>query len=121
MENLMRNDGRLSAMFETKVAAMARSLIDQFAINFINDSKNGRDYNEVYKQAPLHKVQQKLDPPRLDESGTAALVDSAESARAKRKARLSTAMKGKVSSPCQRHSTNYRRSLGERRNEFCNS
>jgi hypothetical protein len=97
MENLMSNDGRLSAVFERKVAAIARSLIDQYAANFIKDSKRGQDYDDVPKYVPQQREEQQMGLPREDDSGTALQADSAEAAKARRKAKLSAAMKGRPS------------------------
>lgn len=94
MDDLMRNGGRLSATFETKIAAMARSLIDQYAVSFTNDSIKGQGCN---KYTPLHNGQHKTNSQKRDECSAEVLADSTEAAIARKKAKLSIAMKGKPS------------------------
>ncbi len=95
MNNLMQNDGRLSATFETKVAGMARSLIDQYATKFVKDSNKEQDDSNGSKQEPLLKERRKNGPQIRCETTTDPEND-AEAARARRKAKLSAAMKGEL-------------------------
>lgn len=108
MNNLMQNDGRLSAAFEIKVTAMAHALIDQYAAKFVKDSKHDSLLEERHK----------IDPQNQLEPGT-GLEYSAEAAKARRKAKLSAAMKGKLVTIIISVSSKYHRSLGQGRDGFC--
>lgn len=96
MNDLMQNDGRLSANFEIKVAVVARSLIDQYAAKFVKESKKGHCDSEDSKNELVLKENSKFDTenrrePRSD------LQSSAKAVTASRKAKLSAAMKGELS------------------------
>lgn len=47
MTNMLKNDGRLSTVFEDKVAAMAQSLVDQFAEEVLRNSKRVKNLGDI--------------------------------------------------------------------------
>lgn len=98
MNNLMQNDERLSATYETKVAAMACSLIDQYAAKFVNKSSKGQGHPDGFKHESISKEAHKMDSPKQSEPSIRFLGNSAEVATTSRKAKLSAAMKGESSS-----------------------
>jgi len=118
MNNLMQNDGRLSATFEIKVAAMARSLIDQYAAKFVKDSNKGLDNPEESKYESLLKEKHRIDPKNQLEP-RAGVEHSGEATKARRKAKLSAAMKGKLVTILVSLSSKCHRSLGQGRDGFC--
>jgi hypothetical protein len=98
MNNLMQNDGRLSATYETKVAVMASSLIDQYATKFVNESSKGQGRPDGFKHESMLEEAHKMDIPKQSEPSTHFLGNSTEAARASRREKLSAAMKGELSS-----------------------
>jgi hypothetical protein len=94
MNNLMQNDGRLSAAFETKVAAVACSLIDLYAAKSVKKSNEEEVDPDGFKHESMLKEGHKMDNPKQSEPSTRFLGDSAEVARASKRAKLSAAMKG---------------------------
>jgi len=98
MNNLIQNDGRLSATYETKVAVMACSLIDQYAAKFVNKSSKGQDSPDGFKHEPMLEETHKMDIPKQSEPSTHFLGSSTEAARASRREQLSAAMRGELSS-----------------------
>jgi hypothetical protein len=91
MNNLMENDGRLSAHFESEVAAMARSLIDQYAAKFVKEPNNDRENSEASK----HELSLNKFNPGNQHECRLVQENCAEVSRASRNAKLSAAMKGK--------------------------
>jgi hypothetical protein len=121
MNNLMQNDGRLTATYETKVAAMACSLIDQYAAKFVNKSSKGCDYPDGYKHESMLEEAHKMDNPKQIEPSTHFLENRAEAARDSKRAKLSAAMKGELSSIQLIIPSKYHRSLGPGRDGLCYS
>jgi hypothetical protein len=98
MNNLLQNDGRLSAAYETNVAAMACSLIDQYAAIFVDKSSKEQGCPDGFKHESMLKEAQKVDIPKQSEPSTCFLGNRAEAAGSSRRAKLSAAMKGVLSS-----------------------
>lgn len=94
----MQNDGRLSATFETKVATMACSLIDQYAAKFVNKSNEEQGDPDDFKHESMLKDRHEIDSPKQSEPSTGFLGNSTEAVGTGRTAKLSAAMKGELSS-----------------------
>lgn len=47
MNDMLKNDGRLSTVFEDKAAAMAQSLVDQFAEEILRNSKTVKNCGDI--------------------------------------------------------------------------
>jgi hypothetical protein len=94
MNNLMQNDGRLSATYETKVAAMACSLIDKYAAQFVNNLSKGQGRSDGFERDSILNEAHEMDTAKQSEPSTRVLRNSAEVTRASRRAKLSAAMKG---------------------------
>jgi hypothetical protein len=91
MENMLKNDGRLSAVFEDKVAAMAQSLVDQFAEDVLRNSKKVKNYGDIVtddssrKEAHTSTIPSKDVPNEvLQAEAVRAAATQAEAAQAKR-------------------------------------
>jgi WD40 repeat protein len=96
MENLMKNSGRLSALYESRVAVQAKTLVDQYAQKVLKTPRKAQSHSEVTKDL-LDKERDtatKEIPQPLIESQ--AKVKTNED-KASLSARLSAVMKGKSS------------------------